>query len=89
MYTVLERSDVNNYKDREITQKCFELTEDDFNENVMCTQIFPKKWLEKWKSPEWWRLGMKLIRCCNKEEVSNVHELMKNVVNFNKRGILL
>ena len=86
---VLEMSDVHNYKDWAITQKCFELAEDDFDENVMWTQIFPKKWLEKQKNPEWWRLGMKLIRCCNKEEVINVHELMKNVVNFNQRGMLL
>ena len=86
---VLEMSDVHNYKDRAITQKCFELAENDFNENIMWTQIFPKKWLAEQKTPEWWRLGMKLIRCCNKEEVMNVHELMKNIVNFNQRGMLL
>ena len=35
---------------------------------------------------EWWELGMKLIRSCRKQDISSVHDLVKNVVTYNNKG---
>ena len=48
--------------------------------------FFSEKWLEEEQDFHWWRLGMKLIRCCRRQDIESVHELMKHVAIYNNRG---
>ena len=52
------------------------------------TQYLSESWLDTEEDGDWWRLGMKLIRCCKRREIEAIHELMKKVANYNHRGEL-
>ena len=49
-------------------------------------QYLSENWLDTEQNSNWWKLGMKLIRCCRREEIETVHELMKSVANYNHSG---
>ena len=52
-------------------------------------QFLSEYWLKTAENCQWWRLGMKLIRCCRTKEIKTVHEFVKNVAFYNHSGKLL
>ena len=88
--TVLQRSQVFESKSWHKTLRCFSLPEGDVEGDLSPTQksqYLSENWLQKEEECHWWRLGMKLIRCCRRKEIGTVHELMKCVAIYNNQGM--
>jgi hypothetical protein len=85
-HCVLKRSLVSECKERWLKiSKCFRVTAD-IQEELSVTQRFQylsKNWLDTEPDCQWWRLGMKLIRCCKREEIESINKLMTNVAKYN------
>ena len=84
--TVLQKSNVSESKSWLKTLRCFSLPADDTEEDVspsQKTQYLSESWLETEQNFQWWRLGMKLIRCCRAKEVETLQSLMMNVATYN------
>ena len=84
--TVLQKSNVSESKSWLKTLRCFSLPADDTEEDVspsQKTQYLSESWLETEPKFQWWRLGMKLIRCCRAKEVETIQSLMMNVATYN------
>ena len=80
---LVERSIPKDSQNLSVASKCFGVDEEVYN-----PETISKTWL-KAKSQgqnEWWKLGVKLLRCCNEDEIPNVHRLMKNVMTYNNKG---
>ena len=89
---VLQRSRVPESKNWLKTLRCFSFPVDDmegdFSQNQR-VQFLSEEWLDTEQDCQWWRLGIKLIRCCRSKEIATVHELMQNVAKYNHSGKLL
>ena len=96
---VLRKSHVLKYKSWQKTLRCFSFPMDDIERGLSPTQTIEdglsqsqkiqylsENWLKTEPYCDWWRLGMKLIRCCRRNEIETIHELMTNVANYNHSG---
>ena len=89
--TVVQKSQVLECKDWPKTLRCFSLPAFDVMEHPLLTQktqYLSESWFKTEKDQHWWRLGMKLIRCCKRQEIKSVHEFMKKVAIYNNDGKL-
>ena len=88
---VLQKSQVYQHKGWLKTLRYFSLPaiheEQDFS-LAQKTQYLSESWLDTEEDCDWWKLGMKLIRCCKRREIKAIHELMKKVANYNHSGKL-
>ena len=96
MKRVLQKSRVFKHKSWHKTLRCFSFPGDNNEGGLSPTQTIRKElsqsqkvqylsenWLDTEQHCHWWRLGMKLIRCCRRKEIETVHELMTNVAKYN------
>ena len=87
--TVLQKSQVSDSKSWLSTLRCFSLLAVDVEESLSAsqkTQYLSESWLETNQHFQWWRLGMKLIRCCRAKEVQTIQNLMMDVTTYNNNG---
>ena len=83
--SLVERSIPDDSKNWSLAYQCFGVDE----EEVCNPATISKTWLKaksQSQNKEWWKLGVKLLRCCNQEKIADVHRLMKNVVTYNNKG---
>ena len=86
---VLKRSQVSDCKGWLKTLRCFGFATADIGEDLSPTekiQYVSEAYLEKEKNCDWWRLGIKLIRCCQMNDIERVQELMLNVAIYNHKS---
>ena len=96
---VLKRSRVFKHKSWQKTLRCFSFPIDDIEGGSSPVQVFQgrltqmqkvqylsENWLETERDCQWWRLGMKLIRCCRRKDIETVQELLNGVANYNHSG---
>ena len=87
--TVLQKSQVSDSKSWLSTLRCFSLPAVDVEEGCspsQKTQYLSESWLETDQHFQWWRLAMKLIRCCRAKEVQTIQNLMMDVTTYNHNG---
>ena len=85
--SLLERSLPLDNEDWSLAFKCFGVEKE--GDNTTKIQAISQTWLKaklQGQNKEWWKLGIKLLRCCNHEKVADVHRLMENVVTYNNKG---
>ena len=88
--TVLQKSRVFEYKALEKILKCFSSSPSEMMKRDLSLKQLSKMLFEGMvQECQWWSIGMKLIRCCGRKKIDTVHELMKNVANYNHSGKLL
>ena len=88
---VLQKSQVYQCKGWPKTLSYFSLPTIDVEGDLSLTQktqYLSESWLDTEEDCDWWKLGMKLIRCCKRREIKAIHELMKKVANYNHSGEL-
>ena len=86
---VLQKSQVSDGKSWLSTLRCFSFPAVEVEEDLSSsqkTQYLSESWLETEEQSQWWRLGMKLIRCCRAKEVNTIQNLMMNVATYNHSG---
>ena len=89
--TVIQMSRISECKSWLKTLKCFRFAEVGIGDlspthKSHKSQFLSQKWLKTEQNCQWWRLGMKLIRCNRGAEVETIHELMEHVANYNYSG---
>ena len=87
--TVLQKSQVAEGKKWQSTLRCFSVPAVDMEEGLSPSQkthYLSESCLENEQCFQWWRLGMKLIRCCRATEVETMQNLMTNVAAYNHNG---
>ena len=90
--TVVQKSQVLECKDWPKTLRCFSLPAFDVMEHPLLTQkmqYLSEGWFKTEEDQHWWRLGMKLIRCCKRQGIKTVDEFMKKVAIYNNDGKLV
>ena len=88
---VLQKSQVYQCKGWPKTLSYFSLPAIDVEGDLSLTQktqYLSESWLDTEEDCDWWKFGMKLIRCCRRREIKAIHELMKKVANYNHSGKL-
>ena len=89
--TVIQKSQVLESKVWPKTLRCFSLPAFDVMEHPLLTQktqYLSESWFKTEEDQHWWRLGMKLIRCCKRQGIKTVHEFMEKVAIYNNDGKL-
>ena len=87
--TVLQKSQVYDDKNWQSTLRCFSLPAVNIEEGLspsQKTQYLSESCLENEQHFQWWKLGMKLIRCCRAKEVETIQDLMTNVATYNRNS---
>ena len=81
---VLQKSRLLQRKHWQKTFRCLRALADERLSPAENMQILSENLLDEEKDFQWWKLGMKLIRCCSRKErkeIETIDELMKNIAN--------
>ena len=85
---VVQKSQVPESKNWPTILRCFSFPAVDMEDpsTTQKIQFLSESWLETEQNSHWWRLGMRLIRCCKAQDVETVQRLMMNVAKYNHSG---